>query len=218
MPRAAARDWRSVLLEGAVEPRLGAVAGRILGQMHQATPAADAALAPFRDKTVFEQFASNRFIVASRRRCPDVAPVLKLLIQDVTEKAICLCHGDYSPKNLLLDGDRFGSFAGASGFNDSSVLKPEAQAKEPFESIAGDSGFNDSSELKTEVPAKEPFTLVDYETAHMGDPAFDLGFFLSHLFLKALVHPERWHEFRDCSKSFGPATARVSTSRRSRRS
>jgi 5-methylthioribose kinase len=29
-------------------------------------------------------------------------------------------------------------------------------------------------------------TLVDHETAHAGDPAFDLGFFLSHLLLKAL--------------------------------
>jgi 5-methylthioribose kinase len=29
-------------------------------------------------------------------------------------------------------------------------------------------------------------TLVDFETAHAGDPAFDLGFFLSHLVLKAI--------------------------------
>ncbi|MGE3818872.1 MAG: phosphotransferase family protein [Isosphaeraceae bacterium] len=29
-------------------------------------------------------------------------------------------------------------------------------------------------------------TLVDFETAHAGDPAYDLGFFLSHLWLKAL--------------------------------
>ncbi len=29
-------------------------------------------------------------------------------------------------------------------------------------------------------------TIVDFETAHLGDPAFDLGFFLSHLVLKAL--------------------------------
>ena len=29
-------------------------------------------------------------------------------------------------------------------------------------------------------------TLVDFETAHFGDPAFDLGFFLSHLLLKAV--------------------------------
>lgn len=29
------------------------------------------------------------------------------------------------------------------------------------------------------------FTVVDFETAHAGDPAFDLGFFLSHLILKS---------------------------------
>lgn len=30
--------------------------------------------------------------------------------------------------------------------------------------------------------------LIDFETGHFGDPAFDLGFFLSHLFLKAVYH------------------------------
>ncbi len=32
--------------------------------------------------------------------------------------------------------------------------------------------------------------LVDFETAHFGDPAFDLGFFLSHLLLKAVYFQE----------------------------
>jgi 5-methylthioribose kinase len=31
-------------------------------------------------------------------------------------------------------------------------------------------------------------SLVDFETAHLGDPAFDLGFFFSHLLLKAVFH------------------------------
>jgi 5-methylthioribose kinase len=30
--------------------------------------------------------------------------------------------------------------------------------------------------------------LVDFETGHFGDPAFDLGFFLSHLLLKTILH------------------------------
>ena len=30
--------------------------------------------------------------------------------------------------------------------------------------------------------------MVDFETAHIGDPAFDIGFFLSHLVLKAFYH------------------------------
>ncbi len=37
--------------------------------------------------------------------------------------------------------------------------------------------------------------LVDFETIHYGDPAFDLGFFLSHLLLKALSRRERFAEY-----------------------
>ncbi len=33
--------------------------------------------------------------------------------------------------------------------------------------------------------------MVDFETGHYGDPAFDLGFFLSHLLLKAFYHAPR---------------------------
>ncbi len=32
--------------------------------------------------------------------------------------------------------------------------------------------------------------LVDFETGHFGDPAFDVGFFLSHLLLKAVYHAD----------------------------
>jgi len=34
--------------------------------------------------------------------------------------------------------------------------------------------------------------LVDFETGHFGDPAFDVGFFLSHLLLKAVYHNGSW--------------------------
>lgn len=34
----------------------------------------------------------------------------------------------------------------------------------------------------------ERLMLVDFETGHFGDPAFDLGFFLAHLVLKAFYH------------------------------
>ncbi len=34
-------------------------------------------------------------------------------------------------------------------------------------------------------------TLVDFETGHFGDPAFDLGFFLSHLVLKTIKQADR---------------------------
>jgi 5-methylthioribose kinase len=47
--------------------------------------------------------------------------------------------------------------------------------------------------------------MVDFETGHFGDPAFDLGFFLSHLMLKA-VHAAPNHEpYLDLATQFWAA-------------
>jgi len=45
------------------------------------------------------------------------------------------------------------------------------------------------------------FSLVDFETAHFGDPAFDLGFFLSHLLLKAVYHHPDSSPMLDAARS-----------------
>ena len=44
--------------------------------------------------------------------------------------------------------------------------------------------------------------LVDFETGHFGDPAFDLGFFLSHLLLKAVFHVKRHNEMLELARVF----------------
>jgi 5-methylthioribose kinase len=46
------------------------------------------------------------------------------------------------------------------------------------------------------------FTLVDYETAHFGDPTMDLGFFLSHLVLKAVKHAAIRGQYFDLTRAF----------------
>lgn len=48
----------------------------------------------------------------------------------------------------------------------------------------------------------ESMTLVDYETVHFGDPAFDLGFFLAHLSLKAIHHRVRCKPYLDLIAAF----------------
>ena len=44
--------------------------------------------------------------------------------------------------------------------------------------------------------------LVDFETGHYGDPAFDLGFFLSHLVLKAAYHAPAHEAFLALTVAF----------------
>jgi aminoglycoside phosphotransferase (APT) family kinase protein len=45
-------------------------------------------------------------------------------------------------------------------------------------------------------------SLVDFETGHYGDPAFDLGFFLSHILLKAVLHAQRQNEVLHLARTF----------------
>lgn len=45
-------------------------------------------------------------------------------------------------------------------------------------------------------------TLVDFETGHYGDPAFDLGFFLSHLWLKTIKHADNPSQMLSLARCF----------------
>jgi 5-methylthioribose kinase len=48
-------------------------------------------------------------------------------------------------------------------------------------------------------------TVVDFETAHAGDPAFDLGFFLSHLLLKAARAAPAGEPYFELTRAFWSA-------------
>jgi len=55
---------------------------------------------------------------------------------------------------------------------------------------------------KNVLIADERIVLVDFETGHYGDPAFDLGFFLSHLLLKSIRHAVRFADFAALTAEF----------------
>jgi 5-methylthioribose kinase len=144
--------WKAQLLAGEVDLGRGEQAGRVLGRLHDITVRNRSLVEPFADRTVFVQLRVDPFYSRIQERLPDVAPAVQLLAGELLQRRDALCHGDYSPKNMLMH---------ARGF-----------------------------------------TLVDYETAHWGDPAMDLGFFLSHLMLKAI---KRWPDHRryfDLTRSF----------------
>jgi 5-methylthioribose kinase len=152
-----ARVWKEALLAGEVDQAVGSRAGLVLGMMHQGTADRAATLEPFRDPTVFIQLRVDPFYRRIQERRPEVAAVVGRVIDEMLSLREALCHGDYSPKNIL---------AHAQGF-----------------------------------------TLVDYETAYFGDPSMDLGFFLSHLVLKAIRHPGLCRPFFDLTRAFWRAYA-----------
>jgi 5-methylthioribose kinase len=145
------RVWKESLLAGEVDRALGERAGRILGLMHEAT-AGRAAPERFRDHTVFVQLRVDPFYRRIQERRPEVANAVTPIIEQMLSLKEALCHGDYSPKNILTHS--------------------------------------------------HGFTLVDYETAHLGDPTMDLGFFLSHLMLKALKRSAERGRYFDLTRAF----------------
>ncbi len=131
-----AKVWKQQLLAGDIDFALGEHAGRILGRIHESTARNPQLVEPFADRTVFVQLRVDPFYHRIQERRPEVAAAVQPLIDRMMKARDGLCHGDYSPKNILTH--------------------------------------------------EHGFTLVDYETAHLGDPTMDLGFCLSHLLLKAV--------------------------------
>jgi 5-methylthioribose kinase len=111
----------------------------MLGRIHSRSAKNFDQLASLADTTVFFELRVDPFY----RRIAEVhSPIQAAICDVIAEMAahpLCLVHGDFSPKNML--------------------VRPDG------------------------------VTLVDHETVHRGDPAFDLGFFFSHLWLKAIAFP-----------------------------
>jgi 5-methylthioribose kinase len=146
------RVWKEMLLTGDVDPHLGRRAGTVLGRMHEASARQAERFAVFADRTVFVQLRVDPFYRRVQERRPEVAAAVQPLIDSMLTRRDALCHGDYTPKNMLVH--------------------------------------------------EHGFTLVDYETAHFGDPAMDLGLFLAHLFLKMVRRPKERDRFVTLIESF----------------
>jgi 5-methylthioribose kinase len=142
--------WKEQLLAGLLNPELASRAGRLLGRIHEATAGRDDLCNRLCDHAVFVQLRVDPFYEKVRQRRPEVADAVALQVGRLLSVKEAVCHGDFTPKNLLVHHGGF--------------------------------------------------TLVDYETAHFGDPTMDLGLFLAHLLLKAVRR--RGVALLDATKAF----------------
>ena len=156
--------WKTDLLAGKIDLRLAVKAGQALGRIHQISAEQSSVFEAFRDHNVYVQLRVDPFYRRVQERRPEVAAALEPIIHDMLTIKEALCHGDYTPKNMLVH---------------------------PVHPSPSGSGLG-----------VEGFTLVDYETAHFGDPTMDLGLFLAHLTLKTLRDLERAPDFVNLMRAF----------------
>jgi 5-methylthioribose kinase len=144
--------WKQELLLGMARSDVALSSGTLLGTLH-AKSWHDASLArQLNDRQFFDDLRLDPYYRQIARVDESLAPAIERLIDSVCSERHCLVHGDFSPKNLLVYGNRL--------------------------------------------------MLIDFEVGHYGDPAFDLGFFLSHLTLKAFYHAPMESLYFDLIDSF----------------
>jgi len=136
---AGSATWKEALLNGKADVDVARQAGAMLALMITASRRDASFKTAFAERAVFDQLRINPYYRTAATRHPDVGPLIEKLIEDSWQIRSAIVHGDFSPKNLLVQGRHI--------------------------------------------------FLIDFEVVHWGDPAFDAGFLLNHLLLKAFHQP-----------------------------
>jgi aminoglycoside phosphotransferase (APT) family kinase protein len=78
--------------------------GELLGQLHKRSAADARYSTEFANREYFEQLRIEPFFTRIAQRNSDLAPGVSKAIAALRAPGEALVHGDYSPKNLLVDG------------------------------------------------------------------------------------------------------------------
>lgn len=101
------QPWKSVLLNEDIDQEgacaTGSTLGSVLGTWHRASAGDGAMVKRFDDYEAFEQLRVHPFHRTILTRHPQLAGAIEACIADLTQHRECLVHGDFSPKNILVD-------------------------------------------------------------------------------------------------------------------
>jgi 5-methylthioribose kinase len=99
-----ARPWKTCLLEGELDLATAETVGDLLARMIRASRESPAWETSFGDQTVFDQLRLDPYYRSTALVHPDLAGFFDSLIDDCSTRRYSLVHGDWSPKNFLVEG------------------------------------------------------------------------------------------------------------------
>lgn len=102
----ALEPWKKQLLDGRCDPRLATLAGGLLGELHARSSGDPEARRRFDHTDNFDQLRVDPYLRATAAVHPDLREAMLAEADAVLARRRCLIHGDFSPKNLLVGGDR----------------------------------------------------------------------------------------------------------------
>ena len=102
---ASARDWKSRLLGGEMRSEIAVRVAELLACQIRIGRESPKWREQFCDATNFDQLRLDPYYRATAARHPDLAGCFERLIEECRGRRYSLAHGDWSPKNFLVDGD-----------------------------------------------------------------------------------------------------------------
>lgn len=110
-----ARTWKDDLLSGHVDLPVATQVGRLLAAMHQHSAVRDNAipsdLREFADQSCFVQLRIDPYHRATALSHSDLSDEIEAEAQAMLGRRLCLVHGDYSPKNVMVSPTDMGPAA-----------------------------------------------------------------------------------------------------------
>jgi len=103
---AEAQDWKSRLMRGVVERTFARRAGIALGLTVRGSRGSESFAYKYADSTAFDQLRTDPYYRTIGQRHPDLAQAAEDWIGEVAGRKQALVHGDWSPKNMMVVGER----------------------------------------------------------------------------------------------------------------
>ncbi|MFO1302489.1 MAG: phosphotransferase [Burkholderiales bacterium] len=94
--------WKTLLLQGHVDPAQAARVGDVFGRLHAATADRADVAARFATDALFHAIRFDPYLVTAARANAGVADALHELVRVTASTRRALVHGDASPKNILM--------------------------------------------------------------------------------------------------------------------
>ncbi len=96
--------WKDLLMNGIFNPDTARSAADILSQIHSQSHKIDEQIkAGFYDQKYFIQLRIDPFHRFLMGKYPELSAEINGLIDELTSQQTCLVHGDFSPKNMLVE-------------------------------------------------------------------------------------------------------------------
>jgi len=99
-------NWKTLLLHGQIDPRHAAMAGSMLGTIHARSAGDPHAARTFATDRNFHELRIGPYLLTTGRRHQDIQPIIDAEARRLGQTHEALVHGDFSPKNMLIGGQR----------------------------------------------------------------------------------------------------------------